>query len=73
MKNFQTHTGPRKLRSSTIGELIDLLYYLLDLSCTINRLFAVYPQARTIFFEAQFHFTQVGSRSARLRSAGVVE
>ena len=73
MKNFHTHTGPRKLRSSTVGELIDLLYYLLDLSCTINRLFAVYPPARTIFFEARFHFTQVCSMSSALRSVVFVE
>ena len=61
MKNFHGHPGPRKLKASSVGELSDLLYYLLDLSCTISRLFAVYPPARLIFFNARFHLTQVRS------------
>ncbi|CAF3873650.1 unnamed protein product [Rotaria sordida] len=44
-----------------MGEIIDLLYYILDLSCTINRFFSVYPQGRIIFFHEDFHLTQVCS------------
>ncbi|CAF1124674.1 unnamed protein product [Adineta steineri] len=66
---FYTSSGPKKLHSTTttttttksseVEEIVDLLYYILDLSCTINRLFSVYPQARIIFFNEQFHLTQV--------------
>jgi hypothetical protein len=64
VKAFYTPTGPKKLtktntKSSDMEELIDLLYYILDLSCTINRLFSVYPEGRIMFFHEHFHLTQV--------------
>jgi hypothetical protein len=61
IKIFHTQTGPKKLntKSSGMEEIVDLLYYILDLSCTINRLFSVYPQGRMSFFNEDFHLTQV--------------
>lgn len=64
MQVFYIQSGPRKLtkpnaKSSGMGEILDLLYYILDLSSTINRLLSVYPEARQIFFNANFHLTQV--------------
>ena len=64
MKVFHTSSGPRKLtkpnsKSSGMGEILDLLYYILDLSSTINRLLSVYPEGRLIFFNGNFHLTQV--------------
>jgi len=44
-----------------MDDIVDLLYYILDLSCTINRLFSVYPQGRIVFFNEHFHLTQVCS------------
>jgi hypothetical protein len=70
IKAFHTQTGPKKLtttstKSSRIDEIIDLLYYILDLSCTINRLFSVYPQGRILFFNEDFHLTQVCSKDMK--------
>ncbi|CAF2157215.1 unnamed protein product [Rotaria magnacalcarata] len=42
MKVFLTQTGPKKLNTtatSSSQELIDLLYYILDLSCTTTKMF----------------------------------
>ncbi|CAF1603675.1 unnamed protein product [Adineta ricciae] len=64
IQQFNTQTGPKKLtatttKSSSIVDIIDFLYYILDLSCTINRLFTVYPPARLIFFHENFHLTLI--------------
>ncbi|CAF4424900.1 unnamed protein product [Rotaria socialis] len=64
MKVFLTQTGPKKLHTtatSSSQELIDLLYYILDLSCTINRFLSVNPQSKITFFHEDFHLTQVCS------------
>ncbi|CAF1198641.1 unnamed protein product [Rotaria sordida] len=63
IRTFHTQSGPKKLNTTTetssMGEIIDLLYYILDLSCTINRFFSVYPQGRIIFFHEDFHLTLI--------------
>ena len=72
MKIFFTPTGSKKVqsinKSSSIGEMIDLLYYMLDLSSTINRFITVYPEGRTIFYNQNFHFTQVQHESKSLNN-----
>ena len=63
IKVFHTQTGPKKLSSTTskspAGDVQDLLYYILDLSCTINRFLSVYPEGNSILFGEHFHLTQV--------------
>ncbi|CAF2635981.1 unnamed protein product [Rotaria sp. Silwood2] len=63
IKIFHTQTGPKKLntitKTSSMEEIIDLLNYILDLSCTINRFLFVYPQGRIIFFDEDFHSTLI--------------
>ena len=64
--SFNPRTGPKKLQSTTsqsngFSDVFDLLYYLLDLSSTINRLFSVYSDGKQIFFDENFHKTQVCS------------
>jgi activating signal cointegrator complex subunit 2 len=73
IKAFYTPTGPKKLtttntKSSGMEELIDLLYYILDLSCTINRLFSVYPEGRLMFFHEHFHLTLINLFETFLRA-----
>ena len=69
MKIFLTQTGPKKLNTtatSSSQELTDLLYYILDLSCTMNRFLSVYPQSKITFFHEDFHLTQVCSVRMKL-------
>ncbi|CAM4820197.1 unnamed protein product [Rotaria magnacalcarata] len=71
MKVFLTQTGPKKLNTtatSSSQELIDLLYYILDLSCTVNRFLSVNPQSKITFFQEDFHLTLIHSFETFLRA-----
>ena len=63
IKIFHTQSGPKKINSnsskSSTSDILDLLYYILDLSCTINRFLSVYSDGNTIIFSEDFHITQV--------------